>query len=413
VLNAKRKILVFSAVLIAVLLVSAFGVNKLIGDAYTAQAQKLFDDARSKLEQIRGVTLPGDITLHVITKQDAVDMWGKPSGDVVLTDIYRQEKIYKGLFMMAQNDSLYQATSDWTANWGAATVGNDIYVIRENFDPFDKNAEGTFIHELTHVWQPDLGGATSFDEEKAHGALIEGDASFMGDYYVNMTKIQFSSSPQASVAVMVFLLDNPVLNVVHPMSQTLWNLNYFAYDQGKKFVDALYARDGFVTINQAYQSGYTPSSTAQVLHPDKYFANETAQPVQAPPLVDGNWTIAQTNWYQDHNTYGEYFIQSMLATWLNQTTAAQAAAGWTGDNFTYYERGNDYLFTWNIQWDNNCDASEFYVAFHNMANAAGATDQGSCNWTANGTYLTINWNQTSASTVISCSNAESAVLPSG
>jgi hypothetical protein len=379
---------------------------------YTAQAQKIFNQAKQEVEQIRNTTLP-PTTLHVITKAEAVTMWGSPSGTQDLTNIYRQEKIYKGLFLMPENESLYQANQDWTANWGAATVGNDIYVIKENFDPFKMpDAEATFVHELTHVWQPDLPWPTTYDEDKAHAALAEGDASYMGDVYMNLAKAQ-ASITQASVDnVPIYLLGSPLLDNVHPMINTLWDLNYFPYDQGKAFVKTLYQRGGFPTVDQAYVPGYVPDTTEQILHPDKYFANVTARTVQAPTLAESNWTLAQTDRGQNHNTYGEYFIQVMLANWINQGEAQQAAAGWGGDNFTYYERGSDYLFTWNIKWDSSCDASEFYVAFNNMMNATSALKENCTDWYANGRYLSVSWNQNLNTTLIAVSTDKAAVLSS-
>ena len=167
-------------------------------------------------------------------------------------------------------------------------------------------------------------------------------------------------------------------------------------------------------MNQAYQSGYTPSTTSQILHPGEYFANTTAKQVSAPTLTENDWTLVQTDRGQDHNTYGEYFIQTMFITWLNDNIGQKAAAGWAGDNFTFYERGaGDYLFTWNIQWISNCDASEFYVAFHNMADAAGATGDGCCHWVSSGgRYQMIEWNQATNSTLIAVSNVQGAAQES-
>lgn len=419
-MNTKRKIIVVAAVLIAaVLLVSAYTVAKLQNNVdmsdYTAQCQKIFNDAIHQVENIRNVTEPANVQLHVITKQDAVNMWGTPTANADLTYILRQEKMYKGLFLMSENDSLYQANVDWTANWGAATVGKtDIYVIKENFNPFDPTAEGTFVHELTHVWQPELPSPTTFDEDKAHSGLIEGDASFMGDTYVNMTKAQNSASPMMTTVddMPQFLLTNPLLSQVHPMPQTVWDLNYFPYAYGSKFIGALYQSGGFAVVNRAYQAGYIPSTSAQIMQPALYFASETAQPVQAPTLADNTWALTQATQGNDHNTYGEFFIYEMLQNHINKTEAQMASAGWRGDNFTYYERGNDFLFTWNIKWDSSCDASEFYVAFHDMANAAGATDQGSCNWVSNGRYLSITLNQDTNSTLIACSTVQAATQAS-
>jgi hypothetical protein len=190
------------------------------------------------------------------------------------------------------------------------------------------------------------------------------------------------------------------------MPDTVWKLNYFPYEYGKIFVSTLQNDGGWAMVNQAYQKGYTPYTTQQILYPDKYFANVTAEPVQAPTLAEDNWNIVGTSYGQTSNTYGQYFIQVMLGNHLSQSEAQRASAGWAGDNFTYYERGDDYLFTWNIKWDNSCDASDFYVTFHSLASAAGATDHGSCNWALNGRYLSITWNQDQNTTLIAGSNIQ-------
>lgn len=408
-------------ILIAALFVGTITVARLLfspsTEDYTVQAQKIFNQAKQEFEQVRNATLSAT-TLHVITKAEAVAMWGSPSGAQDLTNIYRQEKIYKGLFLMPENESLYQANQAWVADWGAATVGNDIYVIKENFDPFNMpDAEATFVHELTHIWQPDLPQPTTYDEDRAHTALVEGDASYMGDVYMNLAKAQAkitrASITQASVDnVPIYLLGNPLLDNVDPMINTLWDLNYFPYDQGKAFVKTLYQHGGFATVNQAYVLGYVPEATEQILHPDKYFANESAQKVQAPTLAESNWTLAQTDRGQNHNTYGEYFIQVMLANWVSQDEAQQAAAGWGGDNFTYYERASDYLFTWNIKWDSSRDASEFYAAFNGMMNATNALKENSTHWYANGRYISVSWNQNLNTTLIAVSTDKAAVLSS-
>ncbi len=416
-MNTKQKIIIVAAVLIAVVLLSTFAIAQLLNnvkaDDYTAQCQKIFDDAVHQVETIRNVTIPQGVSLRVITKQDAVNMWGTPTANADLTYILRQEKVYKNLFMMAENDSLYQASVDWTANWGAATVGHDIYVIRENFDPFNPTAEGTFVHELTHVWQPALPFPTTFDEDKAHSALVEGDASFMGDLYVNMTKGLPTPTPAASVDdVSMFLIDNPYLSQVYPMPQTFWDLNYFPYQYGSTFINAIYVNGGFSQVNRAYTSGFIPTTSAQILQPSLYFRNDTAQHVSAYVPTDSSWVLLQENQGNDHNTFGRFFIYEMLQNHINQTEARTLSAGWLGDNFTYYERNSDYLFTWNIKWNTSCDASNFYIAFHDMANSAGATDQGSCNWYANGRYLSIEWDQDTNSTLIAGSNVQAATQSS-
>ena len=411
---SKKKLIVAAVVLVTVLLLSAFALAQILEnvdiDTYKAQAQKDFDNAKAQVEQIRNVTLSNNVRLYVITRQEAVDRWGRPSADANLALIQRQENVYKNLFIINENDSLYQATVDWTANWGAATVGDDIYVIKENFDPFKlPEAEATFVHELTHVWQPNLPFTITFDASKAQDALVEGDASYMGDFFMNKSKAEATASPTVG-NIPVFLIDNPTLRAFHPIPDTIWQLNFFPYDQGKTFVTALYNSGGWQTINNAYKD--PPKDTEQIIHPDKYIEGESAQQVSAPKLAEGNWNLITTDRNQNFDSLGEIFLRVMLGRWVNKTQAQDAAAGWAGDNFTYYERGSDYLFTWNIKWDSSCDASDFYVTFHNMANAAGAVDYGSCNWSANGRYLSITWDQSQNTTLVAGSNVQSATAAS-
>jgi hypothetical protein len=405
-----KKIVIVAAVLVSTLLLSTIALAQILqnvdADTYKAQAQKDFDNAKTYVERLRNASFTDNVHLYVITRQEAVDRWGRPSADANLALIQRQENVYKTLFIINENDSLYQATVDWTANWGAATVGNDIYVIRENFDPFKlPEAEATFVHELTHVWQPNLAYTTTFDETKAHDSLVEGDASYMGDYFLSQNRANATASPMVT-NIPVFLIDNPMLRAFHPIPDTIWQLNFFPYDQGKTFAMSLFEQGGWQTINDAYNA--PPNNTEQIIHPDKYFAGENAQLVSAPQLGENNWNLIKTDRNQNSDSFGEIFLQVMLSRWVNKTQAQNAAKGWAGDNFTYYERGSDYLFTWNIKWDSTCDASDFYVTFHNMANAAGAVDHGSCNWYANGRYLSITWDQTQNTTLVAGSNVKGA-----
>jgi len=410
-MKLNRKTLIISFFLIAVLVVSAFSINELLTDVYERNykllAQQAFDKAFSVVEQIRNVTLP-HVDLEVVTRQWAIDTWGKGYAPD-MQKILRDENIYKGLFMITESTSLYSANVDWAGYFGAASWNGKIYIVQENFDPSkEPDTEATFVHELTHIMQSQFTrpSTSTFDSDKAWTALIEGDASYMGDFFINQTKGSDNDvKPFAIEEVPAFLIENSMLNELHlGLPQSISYLNYFPYDYGKIFVNALYQKGGWEAVNQAYSN--PPNTTEQILYPDKYFAGESSQQVAAPALADKDWTKIS------ENTYGEYFIQVMLVTWLSKTEAETAAAGWNGDTLTYYERGNDFLFTWNIKWDSSFDASDFYVAFQNMVNATGAEEDDSCHWFANGRYLMIEWNQNTNATLIACSNNQTVTLPS-
>ena len=411
-LNLKRKAIVVAACLIiAVVAVAAFIVNSQENPsllAYTAQAQKNLDNAYGAWEEIRNGTIPL-VDLEVVTRQWAINTWGKGYAQQDMQSILMQQNIYRGLFMISEDRSLYQADVAWTGNFVAATWEGKIYVEKENYNPWNlPDAEATFVHELTHIWQPNLPSPTTFDEDKARTALIEGDATFMADTYENLTK---AGMLKATTPATQDCLISLTLNELHP--DTLSNIDYFPYVQGEAFVNALHQQGGFATIDQAYQAGHIPTTTAQILDPEKYFENVTAQPVNLPTPASGNWTQMQTTYGQNYNTYGEYFIQDMLGNWLPQSQAQTVSAGWTGDNFAYYEGGSSiYLFTWNIRWNSSSAANEFYKAFHDMANDAGATSDGNNQWFSNSKYLSLSLDRSSNSTFIACSTVKAAVEPS-
>ncbi len=413
-MNLKRKHIIIIVFLVTILLLTTLGVKELISretvdqTAYTLQAQKLFKDAYSQVERIRNVTLP-QVDLEVVTRDWAIQTWGVGYAQPDLQNIQRTERVYKGLFLIPENSSLYQAQVDWAGNIGAASWNGKIYVVRENFDPFNyPDAEATFVHELTHVMQNQFSIPSvtpTFDSERARTALIEGDASFMGDFFMNQTRAFSVSAIANTASSFMILMENPLLNGLHPsIPSSVSDFDYFPYNYGKDFIEALYEKGGWVTVNQAYAN--PPNTTEQILHPEKYFAAEPAQNVSAPSFAEKDWTAMKTD------QFGEYFIQVMLGNWLSQNQSKTAAAGWGGDNMTYYERGNDYLFTWRIGWDSAGDASEFSIAFHDMMDAAGATRESNSQWFANGRYLSIDWNQSSNSTLIACSTDETAVQPS-
>jgi|YelNatPaOPRAMG01_1025707.scaffolds.fasta_scaffold01408_14 hypothetical protein len=369
--------------------------------AYKAQAEKLLSKAVDFVERLRNVTLP-NVELEVVTKSWAIETWGKGYATPDLQNILREERIYKALLMIPENASLYQANVDWAGYIGAATWNGKIYVVQENFDPWKMpDAEATFVHELTHIMQAQLHPQWSiltFDLNKARDALNEGDASFMGDYFKNQTQ----ASLTAQVLAMGVYAPNGY-NLPQPsIPDAVLCLNYFPYTYGKEFVKALYQKGGWQLVNEAYRN--PPNTTEQIMHPEKYFSAEPARNVTSTSTPDGNWTLVKTD------TYGEYFIQVMLGRWLTQDEAEKAAAGWGGDTLSYYEQGNDYLFTWGIKWDTKEDACEFFIAFNNMFRMAAATQTACCQWDIHGSHLTITWNQALNSTIITCSSMKQVSL---
>jgi len=377
---------------------------------YSAEVNRLYNFAIEKISYIRNITVPS-IPLQVVSKEWAMQTWGVSIAQADTVGITRQENIYKSLLMIPQNASLYEATVDWAGYYMAVVQSGKIYIVQENFDVTKTiDAEATLVHELTHIMQNFKNIPQhyySFDGNKARTALTEGDASFTASFIKNQTlqNNQPNIINQQYIIQPIALTEHNEIYAIYPaMPDSVSKLNYFPYDYGEKFIQTLYEKGGWETVNQAYKN--PPNSTEQILHPEKYFTAEipkTATEITPPPTAVKEWRRTYTA------QYGEFFIQNMLATNLTKDSAQQAAAGWGADKLAYYTNTNQnstntYLITWNITWDTVNDAEEFFLAFNNYMNNAGAQQTQINHWQTNQIHQKIIWNQNSTNTIIIATN---------
>ncbi|MGQ9551391.1 MAG: hypothetical protein ACUVUE_03085 [Candidatus Bathycorpusculaceae bacterium] len=395
---------IFGMCLIAILIASTGVVDSisrqiLEKDEYKLRTEQLLKDVIEKIQEIRELPFPWQVEIEVITISWAKENWGRSYAEADRESIIREERIYKSLFMMHENASLYEARVEWAGAFVAAVWQGKIYVVREYFNPWNSpGAEKTLAHELTHILQEkyfQLQDIPTFDGGKAKAALIEGDACLMEEVYVSQYE-----EPVLLVGIDPALPEAELrlTELSASIPDSISRLNYFPYEYGLKFTKALYAKGGWSTVNEAYKD--PPTTTEQVMHPEKYFTKENAQEAEEPSIEEDGWQKMKDE------RFGEYFIFVMLANWISPNEAERAAEGWGGDNFSYYERGEDYLLTWNITWDSIEDASEFYISFQEMMNEAGAEKEGPL-WQSSGRYLSLTWDRTS--TLIVSSTNETTV----
>jgi len=377
-LNLEKRKTVFVVCLVVVLLVSVFSVwillinNRPHGEEYRLLAEQLLTQAREEYETIRG-DLVREVVLEVVNQSWVVENWGVEYVNLEQTTI--EENTYKALFMISKDVDLYDVKLKWTSMFHAAKWKGKIYVVEEKFDiTKTSSATATFVHELTHIMQEDysLPQRTTFDGSKALTAMKEGDATLMADTFENNGVV----TPLAEV----------IMPITSSIPETIDRLNRFVYRYGVEFVKALYKHGNWETVNQAYTN--LPNTTEQIMHPEKYFSKEDAQTVEAPDINE-EWALTKTD------SFGEYFILVMLDNWLSADKAEVAAAGWDGDTFSYYENGDEFLLTWNIAWDSEEDAHEFYVAFNDMLDKTSANSINDDCWFAYGRYLSVQWTENS------------------
>ncbi len=268
-------------------------------------------------------------------------------------DVQRQRQsinlediVYRSLFLIPQNYSVGTARVAQAGKVLSAVAGTKLYIVKEYFDPENsRDARRTLAHEITHILQsrfkpPKI---TTFDQNQAWIALIEGDADLTADTYINSY--------------------GPFSIAYAPVPGSLDRIKGFPYSYGSGFIEALYNKGGWRLVNTAYSN--PPRSSKEILHPEAYLAGNSFSKVTALTPKSEPWNISLTN------TEGEYFVRIMLENGVPIDIAETAAKGWNGDNLTLFSRNNIYLTTWRISWETEADASEFYQVYQAMLSNMG------------------------------------------
>lgn len=216
----------------------------------------------------------------------------------------------------------------------------------------------TLNHELVHALQDqhfDLGAKLDYrddagDEQAALHALAEGDAtSLMVDLMVR---------PQGKTA-----LDIPgdILEGAEELPVEAGNVPGIIvrsivapYRDGLAFVHYLRNRGGWKAVDAAWKR--VPTTTEQIIHPEKYEAAEASFNVEIPAAPGAGWDVTY------HDVMGEQSLRVLLEEWLDPRRSAVAASGWGGDRVAVYAKGEERAVAWTLRWDDAAQAGRLETA---------------------------------------------------
>jgi hypothetical protein len=266
-------------------------------------------------------------------------------------------------------------------------------------------------HELTHALQDQHFNLRRFehwpkgdsDAELAAHALVEGDATLAMALYV-------ANNPLVALAFLKSLGAAGMASAeLDKAPRALRESLLFPYQDGEKWVNALYKRGGWNEVSQAFTT--LPQSTEQILHPEKYFAHEAPVKVTLPDvssllnasgraevrdqksevrdqksevsryagsadvpsalsakreLLTAHRSLLTGGWHRiAYDVQGEWGFYLILDQFLKAPAESRrAAAGWGGDRFAVYEgpKGETLIASLSV-WDTENDAREFFDAY--------------------------------------------------
>ena len=277
--------------------------------------------------------------------------------------IFEVQELYKALGLLADDEDLEEILTNIQAQQVTALFDDEtglVYLVSDSqrLTPREELAfaaayGGALIQKrLAFAAVREEAFADNLDRTRAVDALNRGDVFQLMQAYIgaqfDQDEIEALSQPLAE-------------NELVKSPDIVQKANRFLNNDGRDFVAALYGATGsWLSVDEAYAK--PPLSTEQVLHPEKYLANEAPQlPPNLPDLAAGmgqGWTHIGTD------TMGEFLIRAYLEQHLDSAQAAAAAAGWGGDTYALASAPEGQVtFLAQILWDTPADASEFFEAY--------------------------------------------------
>ncbi|MCS7078719.1 MAG: hypothetical protein NZ585_01535 [Chloracidobacterium sp.] len=247
------------------------------------------------------------------------------------------------------------------------------FVLTESLVADDPDSRRIAIaHELTHALQDQHFDLRRFekptkgnsDRDIAVRALIEGDATVAMLAYAFDGRMDVQKLPLSIGALLetvgALSEDSRKTPALAAAPKALKRMLLFPYADGANFVQALLRNGGWARVSRTFTD--LPESTEQVLHPEKYFANEDpivlAVTDVAAQLGDG-WRFVTDD------VQGEFGYRLILGEFIDEKWAQRAAQGWGGDRSALYEhRSTGQLCLIQVtRWDTVAASQAFFDAY--------------------------------------------------
>jgi len=325
------------------------------------------DRIEQQVSDLRGLPITGEVSAYVIPNLRAKELLLEQIlTDEVQTELDQQQVVLSKLGLIKPTYSLenaalnhivdniggfYQPWSKEIFVLGIWFRGMEHYIYSHEYD--HALVDMTYNFEQMEL---DAGCIHNSQRCQAMDALIEGDATLL----MNQWLVQYAT-PQDYQDLINYRPPLMALPEEFPPPYVVEEVN-FAYGYGFQFVKFLHDRGNWAEVNNAYTN--PPTTTEQILHPEKYLTGEQAIPVDDPHIVD----LLGEGWEEyEYNSLGEWTTYLLLgfgadyAAQVNLDNAEGGAAGWGGDRYqvAHNPTSGQTVLTAHWVWESLNDAQEF------------------------------------------------------
>lgn len=289
-------------------------------------------------------------------------------------EIRADELALKLFGLVPQDFDLRKSTIDLLTEQAAAFYDYDAKKLFLLDDSGFDSETTTLAHELSHALADqhfDLGKfmdetPSNDDENLAHTAVVEGEASWLMLAY----DLKHAGQPPVPTPEMLktvvdssedSMSDYPILkNSPMYIQESL----LFPYTEGTLFFDAVYHKMGKPAFSAVFVQA--PADTAQIIHPERYFAHLSATKPDMPKLFPTNQVKEITE-----GTMGEFDHRMLLRQYISQAEAERLSSHLRGGQFEVLGIGHERrpMLEYVSEWDTAEHAAEFFRDYQKILRA--------------------------------------------
>jgi hypothetical protein len=389
-----RHIIILVSVILLLLRIDLFSQT-------SAELQEKVEEIRKELVEIRGLKFKRPVRIRAQSLDDfskyldAMIEHQMPEerlryyGKVVkMLGLYRGPKLkdFKTLvkmLMQTQAAAYYDPSTE------------TFYVVMQDLP--EQMLGSVYAHEIYHGLQDqyyDLDqyllsqaqGKLNDDELLARQAIVEGEATYVMTLWTmknlfgaipdpSILQISINLQAQMDVTKILEMLKSGIapklrredaekaIKAMDEIPRFLTETLMGAYFKGMSFIFEI-QKKGWETVQKLYDK--PPVSTEQILHPEKWLADEKPHKFEWPAFEDdplfAGWDLLETN------TIGEIQWRIIFAEHDLAQVGTEASAGWNGDSYAVFEKknGNNLMLLLYTSWDSEAEAQEFYSAYQKL-----------------------------------------------
>jgi hypothetical protein len=354
----KRSILLGAALAACAFYAAAAGQTK-------AAPPAEIDEIAGELSRISGLKQLHKIdSARISREQVKAYIAARVKEEVKPAELRAEELALKKFGFVPQDFDLKQTTIDLLSEQAAAFYDyrkKKLFIIDSTPDAMQEPA---LAHELAHALADQhfhldkfIGKARDDDDSSlARMAVMEGQATWlMSEYMARKTGHSIEDSP---MMLDMMAKATEAASTQYPVFAKaplyLREMMLFPYSQGLLFQQAVVKKMGKAGFAEVFRR--PPETTAQVLHPERYFAGERPRRPELGPLARG-WKLV------DEAEFGELDASILLRQYAGPDEAAKIAPEWNGGSYRLAEEAGRVALEWATEWRSPEAARAYFEAY--------------------------------------------------